>query len=134
MSNICNIHSDTLGKYLKENLSSMSEEFDISGKVDTNNPIYKFYEKDMGKYLKSKYNAVPITDNKGVTWYQVDIKPEYKEQPVLAFGKTKVGLLPKLAAGQTALLGGIYGASKLKNNQNNKKEETPSKKGLLINP
>jgi len=110
------------------------ETFDISGKVDTNNPIYKFYEKDMGKYLKSKYNAVPITDNNGVTWYQVDIKPEYKEQPVLAFGKTKVGLLPKLAAGQTALLGGIYGASKLKNNQNNKKEETPSKKGLLINP
>ena len=110
------------------------ETFDISGKVDTNNPIYKFYEKDMGKYLKSKYNAVPITDNNGVTWYQVDIKPEYKDQPVLAFGKTKVGLLPKLAAGQTALLGGIYGASKLKNNQNNKKEETPSKKGLLINP
>ena len=30
------------------------ETFDISGKVDTNNPIYKFYEKDMGKYLKSK--------------------------------------------------------------------------------
>ena len=110
------------------------ETFDISGKVDTNNPIYKFYEKDMGKYLKSKYNAVPITDNNGVTWYQVDIKPEYKDQPVLAFGKTKVGLLPKLAAGQTALLGGIYGASKLKNNQNKKKEETPSKKGLLINP
>ena len=113
------------------------ETFDISGKVDTNNPIYKFYEKDMGKYLKSKYNAIPVTDNNGVTWYQVDIKPEYKDQPVLAFGKTKVGLLPKLAAGQTALLGGIYGASKLKNNQNNqnnKKEQTPSKKGLLINP
>lgn len=121
-------------QYLEQSFGNRIEQFDISGKVDTNNPIYKFYEKDMGKYLKSKYNAVPITDNKGVTWYQVDIKPEYKEQPVLAFGKTKVGLLPKLAAGQTALLGGIYGASKLKNNQNNKKEETPSKKGLLINP
>ena len=29
------------------------ETFDISGKVDTNNPIYKFYEKEVGRYLKT---------------------------------------------------------------------------------
>lgn len=57
---------------------SRLETFDISGKVDTNNPIYKFYEKDLGKYLTSKYNAKLVTDNKGVKWYEVDIKPEHK--------------------------------------------------------
>lgn len=60
------------------------ETFDISGKVDTNNPIYKFYEKDLGRYLKSKYDAKPITDDNGVTWYEVDVKSEYSG-PVEAF-------------------------------------------------
>ena len=42
-------------------IDRMKETFDISGKVDINNPIYKFYEKDLGKYLKSKYSAKEIT-------------------------------------------------------------------------
>lgn len=62
-----------------------SETFDISGKVDTNNPIYKFYEKDLGKYLKNKFNAKPVVDDKGVKWMQVDIKPDMKNKPVNAF-------------------------------------------------
>jgi hypothetical protein len=66
------------------------EQFDISGKVDTNNPIYKFYEKEMGKYLKSKYNAKEIIDDQGVSWYEVDIKPEMKGS-IEAFG---IGAIP----------------------------------------
>jgi hypothetical protein len=65
--------------------SNFKETFDISGKVDTNNPIYKFYEKDLGRYLRSKYNATTITDSQGVTWNEVQIKPEYKG-PIEAFG------------------------------------------------
>lgn len=33
-------------------LRGRSETFDISGKIDTQNPIYKFYENEMQKYLK----------------------------------------------------------------------------------
>jgi len=65
---------------------SRIETFDISGEVDTNNPIYRFYEKDLGHYLKSKYNAQFITDDKGVSWWQLDIRPEMGRAPVEAFG------------------------------------------------
>ncbi len=74
------------------------ETFDISGKVDTSNPIYRFYEKEVGKYLRSKYDAKTITDDKGVQWNEVEIKPEMKKEPVGAFsmapkkeGKTVFG-------------------------------------------
>jgi len=73
------------------NLERDAETFDISGKVDTNNPIYKFYEKEVGKYLKNKYGATLITDPQGVKWWEVNIKPEMKRAPVEAFG---VGALP----------------------------------------
>jgi hypothetical protein len=69
-----------------EQLNEMAEQFDISGKVDTNNPIYKFYEKDLGRYLKNKYNAQLIIDKQGVSWYELDIKPEQGSAPVEAFG------------------------------------------------
>ena len=61
------------------------ETFDISGKVDTNNPIYKFYEKEMGRYLKNQYGATPVIDKNGVSWYQVDVTPEMATAPVVAF-------------------------------------------------
>lgn len=64
---------------------SRIETFDISGKVDTSNPIFKFYEKELGKYLSSKYSAKKITDPQGVTWYEVAIKPEQGPSPVFAF-------------------------------------------------
>lgn len=86
MSNICSQHAETLGKYLKENLNSMSETFDISGKVDTNNPIYKFYEKEVGRYLSNKYKAKLVTDAQGVKWWEVDINPAMGKAPVEAFG------------------------------------------------
>ena len=61
-----------------EAFNSTKETFDISGKVDTNNPIYKFYEKEVAKYLKNNYKAETVTDDKGVTWYEVKLKDEYK--------------------------------------------------------
>lgn len=67
------------------------EAFDISGKVDTNNPIYKFYEKDVGKYLRNKYDAKVVTDPQGVKWYEVDVKPEYAKTPVEAFAGGAAG-------------------------------------------
>ena len=87
MPNICGKYSETLGKYFKEVADSpMAETFDISGKVDTNNPIYKFYEKEVGRYLKNKYGAELITDPQGVKWWEVKVKPEYKKLPIEAFG------------------------------------------------
>lgn len=69
------------------NVRNYSEEFDISGKIDTSNPIYKFYEKDLGRYLKNNYNAIPVTDDKGVTWMEVPIQKAYSDLPVPAFNE-----------------------------------------------
>lgn len=66
--------------------ANFGETFDISGKVDTENPIYKFYEKTVQKYLTNKYGGKVITDPQGVKWVEIDIKPEYKGMPVEAFG------------------------------------------------
>lgn len=71
----------------KNAIDRYAEQFDISGKIDTNNPIYRFYEKDLGRYLKNNYGAKLVTDDQGVTWYEVDVKPEYANQPVMAFKK-----------------------------------------------
>lgn len=71
-----------------QHLLRAKETFDISGKMDTSNPIHKFYEKEVGKYLKNKYGAKLVTDDQGVTWWQVDVKPEAADAPVEAF---KVG-------------------------------------------
>lgn len=68
-----------------------SETFDISGKVDTENPIFRFYDKEVRRYLTSKYNAREIVDPQGVSWIELDIKPEYKRMPVEAFG---IGAIP----------------------------------------
>src|SRR3990167_8887016 len=67
-------------------LPSAKESFDISGKVDTNNPIYKFYEKEVGRYVTNKYGAKRITDPQGVEWMEVKITPEMKKLPIEAFG------------------------------------------------
>lgn len=61
------------------------EEFDISGKIDTNNPIYKFYEKEIARYLKNKHNASLFTDKQGVTWWKVDVSPSEATKPVTAY-------------------------------------------------
>jgi len=74
------------GSYVNDvqNASSV-EEFDISGKIDKSNPIYKFYENDIGRYLKNKYNAQIIKDEQGITWHEIRIRPEMATESVLAF-------------------------------------------------
>lgn len=74
-------------QHSKKDLENLLETFDISGKIDTSNPIYKFYEKDIGKYLKNKYNAQRITDAQGVEWWEISIDPEQVIAPVFAFKK-----------------------------------------------
>ena len=71
-------------QHAKDYLDDYSETFDISGKVDTSNPIYKFYEKDVQKYL-SKFGGKRIVDDKGVSWIEVPIKKEWAKMPVEAF-------------------------------------------------
>lgn len=66
-------------------LESYKETFDISGKVDQSNPIYKFYEKEVGKYLKNKFGAKTITDPQGVTWNEVPVKKAQAKLPIEAF-------------------------------------------------
>lgn len=68
-----------------ELLERYNETFDISGKVDTNNPIYRFYEKEVGRYLQ-RFGAKRITDPQGVSWYEVSITPDMAKRPVGAFG------------------------------------------------
>ena len=77
--------SETL-KAMFRDLLSREETFDISGKVDQNNPIYKFYDKEVGKYLRGKYNATQITDDKGVSWWRVAVDAAEAKKPVEAFG------------------------------------------------
>lgn len=74
-------------RWLRENNSVAQESFDISGKVDTENPIYRFYEKEVARYLKNKYGATQITDDKGVTWNEVKITPDMAVEPIIAFRK-----------------------------------------------
>ena len=77
------------------------EQFDISGKIDTSNPIYRFYEKDLQKYLK-KFNGKQVTDENGVNWIEVPITDEYANNPVEAFGR--IGINPlTVGAGVTGL-------------------------------
>lgn len=87
-SNIKNLDNIDALNYLKihkeSEIQNNTETFDISGKLNTNDPVYKFYEKDLGRYLKNNYNATLVEDKEGVSWYEVLIKPEY-DQPVEAF-------------------------------------------------
>ena len=71
-------------------MDESAEQFDISGKVDTNNPIYRFYEKDVQKYL-SKFGGEKIVDDKGVAWIEVPVKKEWAKMPVEAFGLAATG-------------------------------------------
>lgn len=81
-----------LSKAEQKNLTDgYSEQFDISGKVDTSNPIYKFYEKDVQKFLKKNYDAEVVTDENGVKWVQMDVNPALAGQPVQAFAGVIAG-------------------------------------------
>jgi len=68
-------------------LNKYSEQLSAKDTVDTNNPIYKFYEKEVGRYLTNKYGATQVTDPQGVKWYELDLKGKgFEKAPVEAFG------------------------------------------------
>ena len=72
---------------LEETLKLFKEKFDISGKVDTSNPIYKFYEKVVQKYLnRIAPDTKMIIDPQGVQWFELNVKPEAAKLPIEAFG------------------------------------------------
>ena len=74
-----------------------AEEFDISGKADQNNPIYKFYEKEVQKFLRRiRPNTRRIVDPQGVSWYEIDIAKKDALDPIQAFG----ALVPFLPVSQ----------------------------------
>lgn len=118
MNKICSKYSETLGKYFNElsKSNNISETFDISGKIDKNNPIFRFYQDTLGKYLKNRYGATEITDKNGVKWYEVDINPKMKNEPVLAFGNTDIQTL--LSTGAILTAGGLVAALVKEKKQN----------------
>lgn len=127
MNKICSQYAETLGKYFKENLRTsnyITEEFDISGKIDTNNPIYRFYEKDVQKYL-NKYGGKRIVDDKGVSWIEIPITKEQGKSPVEAFGFANLGPLGAIS-GASAL--GTVGYGVVKSRQEKKKVNLPKKR------
>lgn len=113
----------------KDNISNITETFDISGKVDTNNPIYKFYEKDVQKYL-NKFGGKRVVDDKGVSWIEIPITKEQGKMPVEAFGKIQLGVV-----GTGALVGtGAVAGSKIIQNQNknNTQKEIPNNRIQVV--
>lgn len=89
--------AENMNKFIEkgefDKVENFKETFDISGKVDTENPIYKFYEKTVQKYLKNKYGGKVITDPQGVKWVEIDVPKEAKRLPVEAFGAGAIPLL-----------------------------------------
>jgi hypothetical protein len=77
---------DTLA-YVEQAFPNSAETFDISGNVDVTNPIYKFYEQRIQRCLKRiKPHLERVTDERGVTWFQVELTPADATKPVAAFG------------------------------------------------
>lgn len=109
-------------EYIAEMSSHRIETFDISGKVDQNNPIYKFYDKEVRKFL-NKFGGKEIVDDKGVKWIEIPITKEQAKEPVQAFGKARVG----------AILGGAGVAGALFTAIGNPKKESVISKQEQVN-
>lgn len=100
-------------KWLEQQKSRNAEEtFDISGKVDTQNPIYKFYESTLGKYLANNFGAKKVTDAQGVEWYEIPINKETAKRPVLAYGFGTGEALISGAVLSTGFLAMLYAMDK----------------------
>lgn len=87
---ILNTNRDVIERAIKEFRElgiTFEEQFDISGKLDKSNPIYKFYEKDVGRYLKNKYDATRFEDENDISWWKVDVPESAATEPVEAFKK-----------------------------------------------
>lgn len=73
-------------------LFNYEEGFTIGEGLDKSNPIFKFYESQVAKYLQKKYGARLVTDKNGVTWMQVDVDPRMANAPVEAFAGFAAGV------------------------------------------
>ncbi len=63
------------------------ETFDISGTIDTENPIFTFYESDVWKFLRRiRPECKRVTDEQGVGWFEMRIGKRDARAPVKAFG------------------------------------------------
>jgi len=102
------------------------EQFDISGKVDTSNPIYKFYEKDVQKFLNKNFNGKRIIDENGVERIKIDLN-NINKGPVLAHGGVKTGVASSIA-GITAAGVGVNNLSNSNKVSYEKKTRTGPKK------
>ena len=49
--------------------------------------VYRFYARDLGDYLIKNWGAKLMKDDKGVDWFEVPVKEEYKKMPVEALNK-----------------------------------------------
>lgn len=110
------INVDQASYDLSEFLQTEVFDYMKSDKVDTNNPIYKFYEKEVAKYL-NKFGGKRVVDDKGVSWIEIPITKEQGKAPVEAFGKLKSGLLFPVAGASAA---GVLGASYIKSKKEKK--------------
>ncbi len=73
---------------LAQELNAVKETFDASGKMSKTNPIYRFYENDVAKYLqKIRPDFQLHTDEEGVTWWKTQLTKEDLERPVMAFSR-----------------------------------------------
>lgn len=107
------------GSFASKNLA---EQFDISGKVDEANPIYKFYEKEVGKFLQKNYGAKRIIDPQGVEWWEMDVKQDWKDKAVFAHGMSNLGATAAVA-GATAM--GVAMSTPSRTVYDMKQEERP---------
>lgn len=72
-------------------MGGKGDNFNVDDLSEEQQTVYKFYDKEVQKYLKNKYGAKQITDPQGVTWFEVDIKPEMGKAPVEAFAAVPIG-------------------------------------------
>lgn len=106
---------------------NIKEQFDISGKVDTNNPIYKFYNKEVRNYL-NKFGGKEVKDDKGVSWIEIPIGKNSKGA-VEAFGLLgAVGLGAAASGGEKAKAEGSAQTMPLLGNMPEEKQEAFLKK------
>jgi hypothetical protein len=80
-------------------LDKLSENLSAQNTVDKNNPIFRFYEKEIGRYLTNQYGAKRITDPQGVEWWEVDVPRGAGNSPIEAFGAV-VGITATVPKGQ----------------------------------
>ncbi len=85
------------------NIDFLKETFDLFNEKEfESNTIYKFYEKDVGKYLRRlNLGARRVKDEQDIEWWEIDIPKERKKMPVETFGM----MGPVAAAGAAAAAG-----------------------------